>query len=157
MVLAGEDKSMTKIRAGLARLWALARREPALLLQLAGALVAILGATVVHLTTDQMGALTGLAAAVVGILTWRAAGDSLSALILGLLKASLVTALAWHLNISPEDQALIYTAAAGILGAWLRTQVTAPASAIDGEVVSASPGLDPGVPASTSPAPASTG
>lgn len=115
-----------RIRELATQAWAAVRREPALALNGVGALVVLISAYVVHLTVDQQGAVNGVAAAAVGILTWRATKDGLSAAIIGVLKAAVVVGLAWHLNISADDQALIYTGASALLGAFIRTQVTAP-------------------------------
>jgi hypothetical protein len=104
-------------------------REPALLLALFGALVSLFSAYVVRLDLVQQGAVNGVAAVLVGLLTWRATRDGLSALILGLIKALIVLALAWHLHISAQNQALIYTLASAILAAFVRTQAIAPVQA----------------------------
>lgn len=140
---------MGRIHAILTKLRAFVGREPALLLQLVGTIVALAGAYAVHLTVDQQGALNGLAATIVGILTWRVTRDGTPALILGLLKAAVVVGLAWHLHISAENQALLYSAASALLGMFVRTQVTAPVPAptvIDGEVVPTTAAPEPVAP-----------
>jgi intracellular septation protein A len=108
---------------------ALLGREPALWLALVGSLVSLAGAYVFHLTTDQQGALNGLAAVVLGVLTAWVTRDGLSAAILGLAKAILYVALAWHLHVTAENQALILTAVGAIVAMFVRTQAT-PAAAV---------------------------
>lgn len=86
-------------------------REPAVVLAFVASVVSLLGAYVVHFDTDQQGALNGVAAAIVGVLTAMSLRDgSLATVLVGLAKAVIYVALAWHFNISADNQALILTA-----------------------------------------------
>jgi nicotinamide riboside transporter PnuC len=102
-------------------------REPAVLLAGVAAVVSLLGAFVFHLSVDQQGVLNGLAAAVVGLLTaWSLKDGSLMTAIVGLVKAVLYVAVAWHLHVSAENQALILAAVSPLLALiGIRPQVVA--------------------------------
>lgn len=94
------------------------KREPAVWLNLIASAVALLSAYVLHLTTDQQGTLNALAAAGVALAVGIMTHDSWAPLALGLLKAVIMLALAWHLHVSAENQALIFTLASAVLAAF---------------------------------------
>lgn len=112
-------------------------REPALWLALIGSLISLAGAYVIHLSTDQQGALNGLAAVTLGAVTAWATRDGLPAAILGLAKGVLYVLLAWHFNIPADRQALILTAVSAVVAMYVRTQVVAPTPPVDGPAVRA--------------------
>lgn len=101
-------------------------RDPALWSALATTVIAALGAFVLHFTTDQEGALNGIVAAVLGVIVWRVTKDGGPALILGLVKAVLIAAAAWHFNLSPDKQAIVMLLASSVVAMFVRTQVAAP-------------------------------
>lgn len=100
-------------------------REPAMWAAAIGSLVSLFSAYVLHLTTDQAGAVNGVVSLILGITVAVMTHDGLSAAILGLIKGLVIVALAWHLNISADNQAIIYTAASALVAMFVRTQVTA--------------------------------
>jgi uncharacterized membrane protein YccC len=106
-------------------------REPAAWLNLIGSVIALGGAYVLHLNTDQQGVLNVVAAAVVGVLVAASTHDGLSAALLGTVKALLLAGVAFHFNVSAENQALIYTLASAVLAMFIRTQVAPRGAPID--------------------------
>lgn len=107
-------------------------REPAQWLQLAAGLIIFLS-PVLHLTTEQQGALNAVVAAAFGVATGLAvSGEKAAPMVAGLLKALIALALAFRFDISPEMQVgLMVLVEAGV--AWyLRTQVVAPVPASAG-------------------------
>lgn len=106
-------------------------REPALWLAFIGSLISLAGAYVIHLSTDQQGALNGLAAVILGLVTAVMTRDGLPAAILGVAKGALYVALAWHFDVPPDKQALILLAVSSAVAMFVRTQVTAPVPPVD--------------------------
>lgn len=102
-------------------------REPAVWLALVGALISAAGAFVVDLSPDAQGALNAVAALAVGLITAVATRDGISAAVLGLLKGLFMLLVAFGLNLTAENQAVLYALAAATLAAFVRTQVAAPA------------------------------
>lgn len=91
-------------------------RDPAVLLAGIAAVISLLGAYVVHLSTNQQGALNGFAVAAVGVLTAMSLKDGGTAVaVVGLVKAVLYVALAYHFSISAENQAIILAAVTPLL------------------------------------------
>lgn len=102
-------------------------REPALILALVAAAVALFSATVFDLSIEQQGVLNAVAVAVIGLATaFAVARDKLAPAILGLVQAVLALALAFGLAISPETQGAAMAFVAALVGAFVRTQVAAP-------------------------------
>jgi nicotinamide riboside transporter PnuC len=104
-------------------------REPAVWLALVGSIVSVLGAFVVHLTTDQQGVLNAGAALVVGVVVAFLVHDGVSAAVLGLFKGVLAIAVAFGLHLPAEQQAILYSLAAAVVAMFVRTQATAPVAA----------------------------
>lgn len=102
-------------------------REPALLLALAGSIISVVGAFVVHLSDGQQTVLNAAVAAVFGLVT--AIGvekDKLVPSILGLAQAVLNVALAFGLHLSAEKQSILMTLVSTLVAAIIvRPQVTA--------------------------------
>jgi hypothetical protein len=101
-------------------------REPAMWSMLLGSAIAFFSAYVLHLSTDQSGAVNGVVSVVLGVIVAAMTHDGLSAALLGIVKAALIVALAWHVNVSADNQAIIYTFASALVAMFVRTQVTAP-------------------------------
>lgn len=101
-------------------------RDPALWSALAVSAIAAVGAFLIDLTVDQQGALNGVVAASLGIAVWIVSKDGGPALILGLVKAIISLAAAWHFNIAPDDQFVIMTLVSAITAMFIRTQIGAP-------------------------------
>jgi hypothetical protein len=86
-------------------------RDPAVVLAATAAVVSLLGAYVLHFSTAQEGALNGTAVALVALLTAASLKDGgVAAAAVGLVKAVLYVALAWHFHVSAENQAIILAA-----------------------------------------------
>jgi hypothetical protein len=100
-------------------------REPAMWAAAIGSLVSLFSAFVIHLTTDQAGAVNGIVSVALGLAVAAMTHDGLSAAILGVIKGLVLVALAWHLNISADNQAIIYIAASALVAMFVRTQATA--------------------------------
>jgi hypothetical protein len=103
-------------------------REPALWGALFASLISALGTFVFHFTVDQEGALNGIIVAVIGIVVWRMTHDGSPALILGLVKAAIVAAAAWHFNLPTDKQTILLAFLSSIVAMFVRTQVKAPVS-----------------------------
>jgi hypothetical protein len=104
------------------------KREPAVYLNAATALLALLSAFVLHLSPGAQGAVGAVMAAIVGLWVGVATHSSWAPLALGLLKAVVLLALAFGLKLSADDQALIFSAAASLLaifGAYSQTSTWA--------------------------------
>lgn len=101
-------------------------REPALWGALLATIVSALGTFVFHFTVDQEGALNGIISALIGIVVWRVTRDGSPALILGLAKALLVAAAAWHFNLPTDRQTILLALLSSIVAMFVRTQVSAP-------------------------------
>jgi drug/metabolite transporter (DMT)-like permease len=123
-------------------------REPAAWLNLIATALALLGAYVIHLNTDQQGALNGIAAALVAIMVGVSTHNSWAPLVLGLLKAVILAALAWHFNVSPDAQALIFAAASAVLAMFSQLPTQAAGTRPYGQPVRvvASPAVVPTAP-----------
>jgi len=105
------------------------KREPALWLNLFAAVVAALGAFVVHLTTDQESLLNAGAFAVVGVVVAASTHDGLSAAVLGLFKALVSLGVGFGLHVAPAQQLVLMTLVAAATSMFVRTQVGAPVPA----------------------------
>lgn len=105
------------------KLWG---REPALWAAFFAALFSAAGTFLFKLTTDQEGALNGVVAAVLATIVWRVTKDGTPALILGLIKALIMLAAAWHFSLPPDRQTALMTALSAIIAMFVRTQVAAP-------------------------------
>jgi hypothetical protein len=90
-------------------------------------MLAVLFTPLLHLTTDQSGALIAVIVGVTGGATAVSVGGEKAApLVAGLMKAVLAVALAIHLDFSPGAQAAVMVFVEAIVGWYLRTQVVAP-------------------------------
>lgn len=108
-------------------------REPAQVLGLLSALVALLSATVVPLTDTQQAWVIAVVTALVGIVTAAAvSAEKAAPLVAGLVQSVLSLALAFGADVSQGTQAAIMAFTAAGVAFWLRGQVTAlvPAAAV---------------------------
>jgi len=101
-------------------------RDPALWSALFVSLVSVLGAFVFHFTVDQEGALNSVFAAIMGIVVWMVTKDGTPALILGLAKALILAAAAWHFDLPADQQVILMTLLSAVVAMFVRTQVAAP-------------------------------
>lgn len=101
-------------------------RDPALWLGLAGAIISVLGAFALHLTSDQQGVLNAVAALIVGVIVAVVTGDGQVAAILALFKGALALVISFGFHLSAGNQALLYTLAAAIVAVVVRDRVVAP-------------------------------
>lgn len=101
-------------------------RDPALWAALFASAVSALGTFVLHFSVDQEGALNGVFAAVMGIVVWAVTKDGAPALILGLAKALILVAAAWHFNIPADQQTILMVLLSSVVAMFVRTQVGAP-------------------------------
>lgn len=101
-------------------------RDPALWAALFASAVSAIGTFVFHFSVDQEGALNGLFAAVMGVVVWAVTKDGAPALILGLAKAMILVAAAWHFNLPADQQTILMTVLSAMVAMFVRTQVGAP-------------------------------
>lgn len=103
-------------------------REPALWIQLISSALMMFSAFVLPLTVDQQGVINAIFVSLFGLITAVSVHDGISAAVLGFIKAAIALGLAFGLHLVPEQQAIIMSFAAAIVGMYVRTQVTAPVS-----------------------------
>lgn len=103
-------------------------REPALWAALVNALIYALGAFLLPLSGDQESVLIAAASAVLGVAVAVQVHDGWSAAVLGLAKALLALGLGFGLHWTPEQQAIVLTVVAAVVGMFVRTQASAPVS-----------------------------
>jgi hypothetical protein len=101
-------------------------REPALMLTAAGIIFKLGAAFAFNLDTTQQALLNATIAAGIGATIATITRDGLSAGILGFAQAGVALAVGLGLRMTPEDQALLMSAIASLVGMYERTQVTAP-------------------------------
>jgi hypothetical protein len=101
-------------------------RDPALWAMLFASAMSALGTFAFHFSVDQEGALNGVFAAVMGIVVWIVTKDGAPALILGLAKALILVAAAWHFNLPTDQQTILMTLLSAAVAMFVRTQVGAP-------------------------------
>lgn len=101
-------------------------RDPALWGAFFASAISAVGTFFLHFTTDQEGALNGLVLAIIGVIVWRITKDGAPALILGLVKAILLVAAAWHFNMPPDQQTILLAFMSALVAMFVRTQVAAP-------------------------------
>lgn len=102
-------------------------REPALLLNVVAAAVALLSSTVLPLTVGQQGALNTLATAACGVvIAIKVKGGTWAAALLTFTQALIAAALAWKLHLSPDAQSAVLLLVAAVGGYATRAVVTAP-------------------------------
>lgn len=101
-------------------------RDPALWAALFASAISALGTFVFHFSVDQEGALNTVFAASMGLVVWAVTKDGAPALILGLAKALILAAAAWHFNMPADQQTILMTLLSAIVAAFVRTQVGAP-------------------------------
>lgn len=83
-------------------------REPAVVLSLIASAIMMFTSFIYPLTGDQQGALNAVAMGLVGIISfWAIAEDGGLALIIGFAKAVLALGLAFGLNLTAEQQAVL--------------------------------------------------
>jgi hypothetical protein len=104
-------------------------REPAVWLGFATSALALLAAYVVHLSTDQQGAIVAVIAGVLGLATAVIVRDGIVAAVLGLAQVVLSLGLAFGAHIDAGHQALIMAFVASAVSMFVRTQVIAPVPA----------------------------
>jgi hypothetical protein len=101
-------------------------REPALWLSLISSVVMIVSSFAFALSPEQQGVINAVALAFFGLLTaWSMARDGLSAAILGLIKAILALGIAFGLQMSSANQAIVMTLVAAVSAMFIRTQAVA--------------------------------
>lgn len=104
-------------------------REPALWLSLAAATIQVVSTFVTDLTPEQQGLLNAAVVAVIGVLTaWSVDEERLAPAILGLVQALLSVTIAFGLQLDAGHQSVVMAAAAAVVGAFVRTQVTVDAA-----------------------------
>ena len=106
-------------------------RDPALYLFLVATGVRLLSAFVLHVDDETQALINALATAVAGaIVALVVVRDKQVPALLGVTQALLALAVGLGLDVSAENQALIMSFVGGLAAAFVRTQVTAPVSAI---------------------------
>ncbi len=110
-------------------------REPALWLALVAAAVQLGTAFGLDLSKDQQSLINAAAVAVVGVLTAYAVHDGVGAAVLGLIQAGVALGVGFGLHWTPDQQSTFLAAAAAIVAMFVRTQVTAPVSALSRPVL----------------------
>jgi hypothetical protein len=104
-----------------------ARRDPALLAALAATAIKLFSAFVIDLSIGQQSALNAVVAAGAGLAVAFMVKDGQVAAILGIAQALIALAVGFGLRIDADNQALIMSFIQLTVGAFERTQVTAPA------------------------------
>lgn len=104
-------------------------REPAALLAFVAVVIKLLAAFGAGLTSDQQAVLNAVAAAAVGLLVAVLAHDALAAPLYGFAQAGLALALGFGLHWSAEQQAVVLSFVQVAIAMFVRTQVTAKATA----------------------------
>lgn len=106
-------------------------REPVLWLALVAGLIQLLSSFWLPLSAEQQGVLNALAVAVIGVATaFAVAREKVIPALLGFVQSALAVGLAFGWELSAQDQSTIMAFAAAVIGMFLRTQVTAPVSAV---------------------------
>jgi hypothetical protein len=101
-------------------------REPAALLALFAVAVKLFSAFVMDVDTDTQAWVNAVAAAAMGLLIALMTKDGVVAAILGLVQAAIALAVGLGVHWDTTTQALVLSAVSLALGAYDRTQVTAP-------------------------------
>jgi hypothetical protein len=104
-------------------------REPAAWAGLLAISVKLLFAFVVHLDGDHQALANAVVAALAGLFVALVTHDGVSAAILGVAQALLALAVGYGLKWSPDQQAVVMSAASAVLAMFVRSQVTAPVPA----------------------------
>jgi hypothetical protein len=104
-------------------------REPAAWAGLLAISIKLLFAFVVHLDGDHQALANALVAALAGLFVAVVTHDGVSAAILGVAQALLALAVGYGLKWSPDQQAVVMSAASAVLAMFVRSQVTAPVPA----------------------------
>jgi hypothetical protein len=103
-------------------------REPAMLLNVLTAVVALASSTFLHLTPGQQGAVNATAAGVLGlIVAIKVKGGTWVAALIAVAQALIAAALAWNFELSADIQSGIVVVIATLGGYLTRQVVTAPA------------------------------
>ena len=103
-------------------------REPAAWLALFAVAVKLFSAFVMHVDQDTQAWVNAVAAAAMGLLIAWITQDGVVAAILGLVQAVISLAVGLGVHWDTTTQALVLSAVSLALGAYDRTQVTAPVS-----------------------------
>ena len=103
-------------------------REPVLWLALVEIAVKVLCALVLHVTPDQQSVVNAAVVAAAGVLVAVSTHDGVSGAILGLAQALIALGVGFGLHWSADQQAMVMSLASALVGAFVRTQVTAPVS-----------------------------
>lgn len=104
-------------------------REPALWLSLVAIVVKLISAFGVEVSVDTQAWINGAAAAGVGLILAIVAKDGIGAAVLGFAQAALALAVGLGLDWSVDQQAVVMTFVAIVVGMFDRTQVIAPVPA----------------------------
>jgi len=102
------------------------KREPALWLGLTSSAVAVIGAFLINLSSEQEGVVNAVIFALLGVITAVIVHDGIGAAVLGFFKALIALVVAFGLHMDAPHQALLMTFIAAIVAMFVRTQVTAP-------------------------------
>ena len=101
-------------------------REPVLWLALVEIAIKALCALVLHLSPDQQAVVNAAVVAAAGVVVAVSTHDGVSGAILGLVQAILALGAGFGLHWSADQQAMVMSLASALVGAFVRTQVTAP-------------------------------
>jgi hypothetical protein len=106
-------------------------RDPALWLGLVAAVVQLVAAFIFPLSVEQQAVLNAVAVAVAGLATaFLVRHDGQAAAVVGFAQAAIACGLGFGLDISAEGQAAIMAAVSTAAAMFIRTQVTAPVTAL---------------------------
>ena len=102
-------------------------REPAMLLNVVSALIALLASAALPLTVDQQGALNAVVAGALGLwVAIKVKGGTWVAALLALAQAIMAGVLAWNFHLAPDVQSGVLALIAVVGGYATRQLVTAP-------------------------------
>lgn len=102
-------------------------REPAMLLSIVSAVVALASSTLLHLSVDQQGVVNAVAAGVLGlVVAIRVKGGTWVAALMALAQAIMAGTLAWKFHLHPDVQSGVLALIAVVGGYATRQVVTAP-------------------------------
>ena len=101
-------------------------REPVLWLALVEIAIKAFCALVLHLSPDQQAVVNAAVVAAAGVVVAVSTHDGVSGAILGLVQAILALGAGFGLHWSADQQAMVMSLASALVGAFVRTQVTAP-------------------------------
>lgn len=102
-------------------------REPAMLLNILTAVIALASSVFFHLTVDQQGTLNVVVSTVLGlVIAIKVRGGTWVAALMAFAQALIAAALAWNFELAPDVQAGVLVLIAAVGGFATRAVVTAP-------------------------------